>query len=109
MRRHKFAYEALAGEEYQGLKADLVKVQESVGNFAFAAEIKQPTSKDAFFKASLTSTPITAYQCPPKTDTFVTCMHLRAAWTGACLSSMHVYLAWDPAAEISPYRGHLLR
>ncbi len=51
MRRHSFAYEALAGEEYQGLKADLVKVQESVGNFAFAAEIKQPTSKDTFFKA----------------------------------------------------------
>jgi len=53
MRRHNFAYEAVAGEEYQTLKPDLVKVQESVGNSAFAIEIKQPTSKDAFFKARL--------------------------------------------------------
>lgn len=53
MRRQNFAYEAVAGEEYQALKPDLVKVQESVGNFAFATEIKQPTSKDAFFKARL--------------------------------------------------------
>lgn len=50
MRRHSFDYEALAGEEYQVLKPDLVKVQESVGNSAFANEIKQATSRDAFFK-----------------------------------------------------------
>ena len=53
MRRHKFDYEAVAGEEYQVLKPDLVKVQESVGNSAFANEIKQTTSKDAFFKVHL--------------------------------------------------------
>lgn len=53
MRRHSFDYEALAGEEYQVLKPDLVKVQESVGNSAFANEIKQATSRDAFFKVPL--------------------------------------------------------
>ncbi len=58
MRRHKFDYEAVAGEEYQLLKPDLVKVQESVGNSAFANEIKQTTSKDAFFKVCL---PIAVY------------------------------------------------
>ena len=53
MRRHKFDYEAVAGEEYQGLKPDLVKVQESIGNFSFANEVKQITSKDAFFKVGM--------------------------------------------------------
>lgn len=53
MRRHSFDYEALAGEEYQVLKPDLVKVQESLGNSAFANEVKQATSRDAFFKACL--------------------------------------------------------
>lgn len=53
MKRHSFAYEALAGEEYEALRPDLVKVQESIGNTAFAAEIKQSASRDAFFKAGL--------------------------------------------------------
>lgn len=53
VRRHKFDYEAVAGEEYQVLKPDLVKVQESIGNSAFANEVKQTTSKDAFFKVGL--------------------------------------------------------
>ena len=52
MRRHKFDYEAVAGEEYELLKPDLVKVQESLGNFAFANEVKQTSFKDAFFKVS---------------------------------------------------------
>ena len=52
MRRHKFEYEAVAGEEYELLKPDLVKVQESLGNFAFATEVKQTSFKDAFFKVS---------------------------------------------------------
>ena len=51
MRRHALAYEAVAGEEYGALKPALVKVQEAVANFAFAAEVKAPTSRDAFFKA----------------------------------------------------------
>ncbi len=51
MRRHALAYEAVAGEEYSALKPALVKVQEAGGNFAFANEIKAPTSRDAFFKA----------------------------------------------------------
>jgi hypothetical protein len=50
MRRHKFTYEVVAGEEYQLLKSDLIRVQESMGNFSFAVDIKLPTSKDAFFK-----------------------------------------------------------
>ena len=53
MKRHSFAYEALAGEEYESMRPDLVKVQESIGNIAFAAEIKQSASRDAFFKAGL--------------------------------------------------------
>ena len=51
MRRHALAYEAVAGEEYNALKPALVKVQEAMGNFAFANEIKAPVSRDAFFKA----------------------------------------------------------
>ena len=40
------------GEEYELLKPDLVRVQESLGNFAFANEVKQTSFKDAFFKVS---------------------------------------------------------
>lgn len=50
MKRQKLEYEVMVGEEYQRLKSDLIKVQESIGNFSFSADIKQPTSKDAFFK-----------------------------------------------------------
>ncbi len=57
MKRHNFAYEALAGEEYETLRPDLVKVQESIGSTAFATEIKQSASRDAFFKAGLLHPP----------------------------------------------------
>ena len=51
MRRQRLAYEAVGGAEYEALKPELVRVQEAQGNFAFAAEIKLPASRDAFFKA----------------------------------------------------------
>lgn len=51
MRRQRLAYEAVGGAEYEALKPELVRVQEAQGNLAFAAEIKQPASRDAFFKA----------------------------------------------------------
>ncbi|BDA49539.1 DNA primase large subunit [Coccomyxa sp. Obi] len=57
MKRHSFAYEALAGEEYEALRPDLVKVQESIGNIAFAAELKQSASRDAFFKVPFEQVP----------------------------------------------------
>lgn len=67
MKRHDFAYEALAGEQYEALRPDLVKVQESIGNTAFAAEVKQSASRDAFFKAGLHhphQPPVNIYTAP---------------------------------------------
>ena len=57
MRRQRLAYEAVAGAEYEALKPELVRVQEAQGNAAFANEIKQPASRDAFFKARAHSHP----------------------------------------------------
>ena len=54
MRRQRLGYEAVGGPEYEALKPDLVRVQEALGNLAFANEIKQPASRDAFFKARAT-------------------------------------------------------
>lgn len=60
MRAAGLAYEAVGGEEYQALKPELVRVAESQGSFAFAADIKQPTSRDAFFKVAV----IACCACP---------------------------------------------
>lgn len=51
MRHHALPYQAVEGDELDQLRPQLVAVQEALGNFAFASNVRQGAARDTFFKA----------------------------------------------------------
>ncbi len=51
MRHHALPYQAVEGDELEQLRLQLVAVQEALGNFGFASEVRQGAARDTFFKA----------------------------------------------------------
>ncbi|KAK9838163.1 hypothetical protein WJX81_005591 [Elliptochloris bilobata] len=57
MRHHALLYQAVEGGELEALRPQLVAVQEALGNFAFAGDVRQGAARDTFFKVPFERVP----------------------------------------------------